>query len=160
MRVGIGYDAHQLVSGRKLILGGVEIPHTKGLLGHSDADVLAHAIIDALFGAANMGTIGDHFPDTDAKYKNISSLTLLEKTKTLIEHRGFEIINIDSVIIAEKPKLMPFLKQMASTMADALKVPHTHINVKAKTTEGLGFAGRKEGIAAEAVCLLHAYKKD
>jgi 2-C-methyl-D-erythritol 2,4-cyclodiphosphate synthase len=160
MRVGIGYDAHQLVKDRKLVLGGVEIPHSKGLLGHSDADVLIHAIIDALLGAATLGTIGDHFPDNDPQYKDISSLLLLQKTLELISHRGFEIMNIDSVIIAERPKLLPHLKKMAHTMAKALKVPETHINVKAKTTEGLGFAGRKEGIAAEAVCLLHSYKKD
>jgi len=160
MRVGIGYDAHQLVQGRKLILGGIEIEHTKGLLGHSDADVLLHAIIDALFGAAGLGTIGDHFPDTDEKFKNISSLVLLQKTNDLISHRGYEIMNIDSVIIAEKPKLLPYLKKMSTAIAKALKIPEAHINVKAKTTEGLGFAGRKEGIAAEAVCLLHAFKKD
>lgn len=160
MRVGIGYDAHQLVKDRKLILGGIEVPHPKGLLGHSDADVLIHAIIDALFGAACMGTIGDHFPDSDNKYKNISSLILLQRTAELVSHRGFEIINIDAVIIAEKPKLLPYLKQMCETMAKALKIDTHHINVKAKTTEGLGFAGRKEGIAAEAVCLVHSYKKD
>ncbi len=160
MRVGIGYDAHQLVNDRKLILGGIEVPHAKGLLGHSDADVLIHAIIDALFGAAGLGTIGDHFPDSDKQYKDIASSILLKKTAELIKHRGFEVMNIDSVIIAEKPKLQTYLKKMSTHMAHVLEIPASHINVKAKTTEGLGFAGRKEGIAAEAVCLLHSYKTD
>jgi 2-C-methyl-D-erythritol 2,4-cyclodiphosphate synthase len=160
MRVGIGYDAHQLVKGRKLILGGIEIPYDKGLLGHSDADVLTHAIMDALLGAAGLGTIGEHFPDTDAKYKNINSLVLLKKVSSLVKKMGCEIANIDTCIIAEKPKIVPFVKKIKAALAKTLGMTVTHINIKATTTEGMGFAGRKEGIAAQAVCLLHYYRKD
>ncbi|MFC1517384.1 2-C-methyl-D-erythritol 2,4-cyclodiphosphate synthase [Candidatus Margulisiibacteriota bacterium] len=159
MRVGIGYDAHQLVKDRKLILGGVEIKYNKGLLGHSDADVLIHAIMDAILGAAGLGTIGDHFPDSNKKYKDISSLILLDNVFHLINKLGYEMANIDAVVVAEKPKLAPFFKQMAANISKALKMPETHVNIKATTTEGLGFAGRKEGIAAQAVCLLHYYRK-
>ncbi|MBU0581231.1 MAG: 2-C-methyl-D-erythritol 2,4-cyclodiphosphate synthase [Candidatus Margulisbacteria bacterium] len=160
MRVGIGYDAHQLVKDRKLILGGVDIKYSKGLLGHSDADVLTHAIMDAILGAAGLGTIGQHFPDTDKQYKDISSLVLLDKAFHLVNKLGFEIANIDAVVVAEKPKLAPYFKKMSVNLANILKVPESHVNIKATTTEGLGFAGRKEGIAAQAVCLLHYYKKD
>lgn len=159
MRVGIGYDAHQLVKDRKLILGGVEIKYSKGLLGHSDADVLTHTIMDSILGAAGLGTIGDHFPDTDKKYKDISSLILLEKVFGLIKKLGYEMANVDAVVVAEKPKLAPYFKKMAANISRALKMPETHVNIKATTTEGLGFAGRKEGIAAQAVCLLHYYRK-
>ena len=154
MRIGNGYDVHRLVQGRKLILGGVEIPFELGLLGHSDADVLVHAIMDALLGAAAMGDIGQHFPDSDIRYKGISSIALLKETARLISEKGYRIINIDSVIVAQRPKLMPFIPQMCANIASSLGLEQNSVNVKATTTEGLGFTGTGEGIAAYAVCLL------
>ncbi|MDR4022521.1 MAG: 2-C-methyl-D-erythritol 2,4-cyclodiphosphate synthase [Eubacteriales bacterium] len=158
MRIGSGYDVHRLAEGRKLILGGVEIPYKKGLLGHSDADVLVHAVMDALLGAAAMGDIGRHFPDNDEQYKNISSLLLLEKVSLLLKERGYNTINIDATVIAQRPKLAPYIEQMVKNMADVLGVPCDSINVKATTEEGLGFTGSGEGIAAQAVCLIEKIK--
>ena len=154
MRVGIGYDVHKLVEGRKLILGGVEIPYSKGLLGHSDADVLIHAIMDALLGALSLGDIGKHFPDNDNSYKGISSVLLLEKVCEIIKNKGFVISNIDSVIIAQSPKLAPYIEQMRIIIAKALCANIDDISVKATTTERLGFEGNGEGISAQAICLL------
>jgi 2-C-methyl-D-erythritol 2,4-cyclodiphosphate synthase len=154
MRIGTGYDVHRLVEGRKLILGGVEIPFEKGLLGHSDADVLLHAVCDALLGAAGMGDIGRHFPDTSSEYKGISSLVLLEHVHGLLAKSGFSVNNIDATIVAERPKMVPHIPYMARNIAAAVKVGQTAVNVKATTTEGLGFAGRGEGIAACAVCTI------
>lgn len=158
MRIGSGYDVHRLAEGRKLILGGVEIPYEKGLLGHSDADVLVHAVMDALLGAAAMGDIGRHFPDNDEQYKNISSLLLLEKVSLLLKERGYNTINIDATVIAQRPKLAPYIEQMVKNMADVLGVPCDSINVKATTEEGLGFTGSGEGIAAQAVCMIEKIK--
>lgn len=155
MRIGIGYDVHKLVEDRKLILGGEVIPHTHGLLGHSDADVLVHAIMDALLGAAGLGDIGRHFPDTDGQYKGISSLKLLSKVKMLIDQAGYMTGNVDAVVICEKPKLKDYIPAMEINIAKYLEVLPTQINVKATTTEKLGFPGRKEGIAAEAVALIN-----
>ncbi|HAR63927.1 MAG TPA: 2-C-methyl-D-erythritol 2,4-cyclodiphosphate synthase [Candidatus Margulisbacteria bacterium] len=152
MRVGIGYDVHQLVENRKLILGGVDVPYEKGLLGHSDADVLVHSIIDALLGGAGLGVIGQHFPDTDNQYKNIDSMVLLRRTNELLAEKGFEINNIDATIIAQKPKLLPYFDAMTDNLADVLKIDRKLINIKATTTEYLGFEGRGEGIKAVAVC--------
>lgn len=154
MRVGIGYDVHKLVENRKLILGGVEIPHTLGLLGHSDADVLLHAIMDALLGAAALGDIGKHFPDTDEQYKGISSIRLLEHVRDLIEKEGYLIENIDATVIAQKPKLRPYIDQMQENIANALKIEKNQVNVKATTEEHLGFTGREEGISSQAICAL------
>ena len=154
MRIGHGYDVHQLIAGRDLVLGGVKIPHPKGLLGHSDADVLLHAICDACLGAAGLGDIGRHFPDSDAKYKDVDSRVLLREVGERIKSAGFKIGNIDSTIVAQAPKLAPFIDRMADNIAADLNVPRSAINVKAKTTERLGFAGREEGIAAYAVVLL------
>lgn len=154
MRVGMGYDVHKLVEGRKLILGGVEIPHTLGLLGHSDADVLLHAIMDALLGAAALGDIGKHFPDTDERYKGISSLKLLAHVGELLEQENYVIENIDATVIAQKPKLRPFIEQMEQNIADTLHIEKNQVNVKATTEEHLGFTGREEGIASNAVCML------
>lgn len=154
MRFGIGYDVHRLVKGRALMLGGVNIPYEKGLEGHSDADVLIHAIMDALLGAAALGDIGRHFPDTDPRYKGISSVLLLERVKESIGEAGFRINNIDSIIVAQKPKLAPFINEMTEVLARALKVPVDQVNVKATTTEGLGFTGTGEGIAAHAIASL------
>ena len=153
-RVGHGYDAHRLVEDRKLILGGVEIPYEKGLLGHSDADVLIHAIIDALFGAAAMGDIGQHFPDRDPQYKGISSLLLLNETRRILTEKGFAILNIDSTLIAQKPKLASFIPEMRERIADMLRVDINAVSVKATTTEGMGFEGIGEGISAHAVAML------
>ena len=147
MRVGMGYDVHRLVEGRDLILGGVKIEHSLGLLGHSDADVLIHAIMDALLGAAALGDIGKHFPDTDEKYKGISSMKLLEHVKGLIEEEGYVIENIDATIIAQKPKLRPYMEEMEENIAKVLKIEKNQINLKATTEEKLGFTGREEGIA-------------
>ncbi len=155
MRVGIGYDAHKLTAGRKLILGGVEVPYPKGLLGHSDADVLIHAIIDALIGAAGMGSIGDFFPDTDPAYKDISSLVLLKRIVSELKAAEYLIANVDSVVVCQEPRLAPYMRQIRETLAQALEIEVNQVNVKAKTEEGLGFTGRKEGIAAHAVCLIH-----
>lgn len=154
MRIGHGYDVHQLVAGRKLIVGGVDIPHDKGLLGHSDADVLLHAICDALLGAAALGDIGKHFADTDAKFKNIDSRILLREVARLINHAGYRVGNIDATIIAQAPKMAPHIARMVENIAADLGVAMNAVNVKATTTEKLGFAGRGEGIAAEAVALL------
>lgn len=154
MRVGLGYDVHKLVEGRKLILGGVTIPHSLGLLGHSDADVLVHAIMDALLGAAALGDIGKHFPDTDEKYKGISSLKLLEHVAGLLEQEGYVIENIDATIIAQKPKLRPYIEQMEQKIADVLHIGQNQVNIKATTEEGLGFTGTEQGIASQAICSL------
>lgn len=154
MRVGMGYDVHKLVEGRDLILGGVKVSHVKGLLGHSDADVLLHAIMDALLGAAALGDIGKHFPDTDPAYKGISSLKLLEHVGDLLEQKGFVIGNIDATIIAQKPKLRPFIPQMEENIAKTLHLAPDQINVKATTEEGLGFTGTEEGISSQAICML------
>ncbi len=154
MRIGYGYDVHQLVKDRKLILGGVNIPHKTGLLGHSDADVLVHAIMDSILGSLAMGDIGRHFPDTDMAYKDIDSMILLNRVYNIMKEQGYEIGNIDATIEAQLPKLAPFIEQMRNNIAKAL---HTHvgnINVKATTTERLGFVGREEGMAATSVCLL------
>ena len=153
-RIGHGYDVHKLVAGRKLILGGVEIPHETGLLGHSDADVVLHALMDALLGAAALGDIGKHFPDTDDAYKGISSLELLGRVKALLEKDGYTLANADMTVIAQAPKLAPYMPGMRSNIAKTLNVPEGCINVKATTEEHLGFTGRKEGIAAHAVVLL------
>ena len=154
LRIGHGYDVHKLVAGRKLILGGVEIPHETGLLGHSDADVVLHALMDALLGAAALGDIGKHFPDTDDAYKGISSLELLGRVKALLEKDGYTLANADMTILAQAPKLAPHIPAMRSNIAKTLDVPEGCINVKATTEEHLGFTGRKEGIAAHAVVLL------
>jgi 2-C-methyl-D-erythritol 2,4-cyclodiphosphate synthase len=154
MRIGIGYDVHKLVENRPLILGGVHIPHDKGLEGHSDADVLIHAIMDSILGACGEGDIGRHFPNTDEKYLGISSLKLLASTKRIMESKCFQIQNIDAVIIAQKPRLSPFLNTMKNNIALVLGSLPDQINIKATTTETLGFEGREEGIAAQAVCLL------
>ena len=154
MRIGHGYDVHQLVAGRKLVIGGVEIAHDKGLLGHSDADVLLHAICDALLGAAALGDIGKHFADTDAKFKNIDSRILLREVARLLNNAGFRVGNVDATIIAQTPKMAPHIRTMVENIAADLGVAINAVNVKATTTEKLGFAGRGEGIAAEAVALL------
>ena len=154
MRIGMGYDVHRLVPDRKLIIGGVLIPHDLGLLGHSDADVLLHAIMDSLLGAAALGDIGKHFPDTDEKYKGISSLKLLEHVGKLIEETNYKICNIDATIIAERPKMAPYITQMRENIANALNISVSDINVKATTEEGLGFTGEKKGISAQSICLL------
>jgi 2-C-methyl-D-erythritol 2,4-cyclodiphosphate synthase len=154
MRIGHGYDVHKLVEGRKLILGGVDIPHEKGLLGHSDADVLVHAIMDALLGAAALGDIGKLFPDNDNAYLNADSLVLASKVKAYLKEKGYSIINIDSTVIAQAPKLAPHIEQMRSNIASALDIDVSQINVKATTEEKLGFTGEKLGIAAHAVCLI------
>ena len=154
MRIGIGYDVHRLVEDRKLILGGVEIPYEKGLLGHSDADVLVHAVMDALLGAAALGDIGQHFPDTDPEYKGISSIRLLEKVGELLKEKGYTVGNIDSIIVAQRPKLLPYRPQMAENMAKALGISVDQVSVKATTEEGLSFTGSGEGMSAKAVALL------
>lgn len=156
MRVGMGYDVHKLVSDRPLILGGVTVPYEKGLLGHSDADVLVHAIMDALLGAAALGDIGRHFPDTDGAYRGISSMELLKKVKELIEEKCYIIGNIDATVIAQRPKLAPFIPQMTENIATVLKIKKDQVNIKATTEEGLGFTGTGEGISAQAICLLTA----
>ncbi len=152
VRIGTGYDVHRLVPGRKLIIGGVDIPHEKGLFGHSDADVLLHAICDALLGAAALGDIGKHFPDTDPAYKGISSLSLLGEVRRLIEREGYRVNNVDATIVAERPKMSPHIPQMVANVTAAAGAGAAAVNIKATTTEGLGFAGRGEGIAAYAVC--------
>ncbi len=154
IKVGIGYDVHQLAANRKLILGGVEIPHEVGLLGHSDADVLTHAIMDALLGAAGLGDIGRHFPDTDPAYRGISSLKLLEHVMALIREKGYTVGNVDAVIAAQRPKLLPFMTSMKSALGPILGLEEEDLNLKATTTERLGFEGREEGISVTAVCLL------
>ena len=155
MRIGNGYDVHKLTENRKLILGGVDIPYEKGLLGHSDADVLVHAVMDALLGAAALGDIGQHFPDSDDKYKGISSMKLLGFVKDLLSENGYEIVNIDSIVVAQAPKLAPHIPEMRKNIADVLEMDISDINVKATTTEKLGFTGRKEGISSYAVCIIN-----
>lgn len=154
MRIGMGYDVHKLVEDRKLIIGGVEIPYEKGLLGHSDADVLLHAIMDALLGAAALGDIGKHFPDTDPKYKGVSSMKLMEHVRDLLEENFFLIENIDATIIAQAPKMRPHIDAMRKNIADALGIAIEQVNVKATTEEGLGFTGSGEGISSQAICML------
>ena len=154
MRIGHGYDVHRLVVGRELILGGVEISHDKGLLGHSDADVLLHAISDSLLGAAALGDIGKHFPDSDEKYKGADSLVLLREVVKLLREKGYKVVNVDATVLAERPKLAPYIDVMRHNIADALSVNVDCISVKATTEEGLGFTGAGEGIAAHAVCLI------
>ncbi len=154
MRVGMGYDVHRLTKERDLILGGVKIPYEKGLLGHSDADVLLHAVMDALLGAAAMGDIGQHFPDTDPAYEGISSMKLLERVGNMLSQQHFLIENIDATIIAQAPKMRPYIDDMRKNIAEALELSVDQVNVKATTEEGLGFTGSGEGISAQAVCLL------
>mgnify|MGYP000210101671 FL=1 len=154
LRIGHGYDVHRLVGGRKLILGGVEVPHTLGLLGHSDADVLTHAVMDALLGAAALGDIGRHFPDTDPAYKGADSLVLLDHVMTLLDQAGWKVGNVDATILAQKPKLAPHIPQMRDNLARHMGVELEQVNVKATTEEKLGFTGAEQGIAAHAVCLL------
>ena len=157
MRVGMGYDVHKLVEGRDLILGGVKIPHTLGLLGHSDADVLLHAIMDALLGAAALGDIGKHFPDTDPKYKGISSIKLLEHVAKLVEEKGYVVENIDATIIAQKPKMRPYIEEMEQNIAAALHIDVSQINVKATTEEGLGFTGMEQESKRESKAFLNLH---
>ncbi len=154
-RIGHGYDVHRLVEGRPLILGGVNVPYERGLLGHSDADVLVHAIMDALLGAAALGDIGRHFPDSDNKYKDISSLKLLAHVGDLLDKHGFEIVNIDSIIVAQSPRLAAYIPQMKQNIAQVLGMDEGDVNVKATTTEKLGFTGREEGISSYAVCIIN-----
>ena len=154
MRIGTGYDVHRLVEGLPLWIGGVQVPHTHGLLGHSDADVLLHAICDALLGAAALGDIGKHFPDTDPQYKGISSLKLLAHVGELLAKHGYRVGNIDSTIVAQRPKLSPYIPQMRQAIADTLGIAVDQVSVKATTTEQLGFEGRQEGISAQAIALL------
>ncbi|WP_196598449.1 2-C-methyl-D-erythritol 2,4-cyclodiphosphate synthase [Pectinatus frisingensis] len=154
MRIGMGYDVHLLTENRKLIIGGVDIPFTKGLLGHSDADVLLHAIADALLGAAGLGDIGRHFPDNDVQYKNISSMILLQKTIDLLRNKNYTVINIDATIIAQMPKMAPYIEIMRSNVAKVLSLDKEYINIKATTEEGLGFTGAGQGIAANAITLI------
>ena len=159
MRIGMGYDVHRLVEGRKLILGGVEVPHTLGLLGHSDADVLTHAVMDALLGAAALGDIGRHFPDTDPAYAGADSLKLLDHVAELLEEKGYQVGNVDATILAQKPKLAPYIEKMRDNLAARMKVEPDQVNVKATTEEKLGFTGAEEGIAAHAVALLSLKRK-
>ena len=154
MRIGHGFDAHALVAGRRLVIGGVSIPHEKGLAGHSDADVLIHAVCDALLGAAGLGDIGMHFPDSDARYKDIDSRRLLREVARLLKERGLKVANVDATVIAQAPRMAPHIAAMRANLAADLGVAPDAVNVKAKTTEKLGFVGRGEGIAAEAVALL------
>ena len=154
LRIGHGYDVHRLVEGRRLILGGVEVPHTLGLLGHSDADVLTHAVMDAMLGAAGLGDIGRHFPDTDPAYAGADSLKLLDHVVELLGARGWQVGNVDATILAQRPKLAPYLEQMRENLAARMKAALEQVNVKATTEEKLGFTGAEEGIAAHAVCLL------
>lgn len=154
MRIGQGYDAHRFAEGRRLVLGGVEIPHTQGMLAHSDGDVLIHALCDALLGAAALGDIGQHFPDNSDDFKDIDSRILLRRVVVLLQEQGFKVINVDSTIVAQQPKLAPHIATMSQRLADDLQVTVADVNVKATTTEGMGFAGRGEGIASYAVVLL------
>lgn len=159
MRVGMGYDVHRLVVGRDLIIGGVKIPYEKGLLGHSDADVLLHAIMDALLGAAALGDIGSHFPDTDEAYKGADSVKLLNEVGTLLYSKQYIIENIDATIIAQRPKMKPYIDDMRTIIADTLGIEREQVNVKATTEEGLGFTGALEGISSQAVCLISSVKE-
>ena len=154
MRIGQGFDVHRLVAGRKLVIGGVEIAHDKGLLGHSDADVLLHAICDALLGAAALGDIGKHFPDTDERYRGIDSRRLLREVATLLADRGRRVVNVDATIVAQAPRMAPHIPKMVANIAADLGIEAHYVNVKATTTEELGFTGRGEGIAAQAICLV------
>ncbi|ADI03003.1 2C-methyl-D-erythritol 2,4-cyclodiphosphate synthase [Syntrophothermus lipocalidus DSM 12680] len=154
MRIGIGYDAHRLVEGRSLVLGGINIPFDLGLLGHSDADVLTHAVCDALLGAAGLGDLGKHFPDSDERYRNIRSLFLLEQIGEMVRKAGYAVVNIDAVIVAQRPRLAPFVGRMVANLAEVLEIDPVRVNVKATTTEGMGFEGRGEGMSAYAVVLL------
>lgn len=158
MRVGFGYDVHKFAEGRKLILGGVEIPHSLGLLGHSDADVLLHAIADALLGAAALGDIGVHFPDNDSAYKDINSMILLKRTVDLLKEKGYDIINIDATVVAQKPKISPHSTKMKENIAKCLGIDPDFVNIKATTTEKLGFEGREEGISSHCICLIEKRK--
>jgi 2-C-methyl-D-erythritol 2,4-cyclodiphosphate synthase len=158
MRIGIGIDIHQLVEGRKLIIGGVEIPHSKGLLGHSDADVLLHAISDALLGAAALGDIGKHFPNTSAAFKDINSMILLKKVRQLLEKHDYRVINIDAMLLLEKPKIAPHILQMRKNIAKCLGIELDTVSVKATTSETLGYVGKEEGAVAHAVCLIEKIK--
>jgi len=158
VRVGFGYDVHKFAEGRKLILGGVEIPHSLGLLGHSDADVLLHAIADALLGAAALGDIGVHFPDNDSAYKDIDSMILLKRTVDLLKDKGYDIINIDATIVAQKPKISPHSAKMKENIAKCLGIDPDFVNIKATTTEKLGFEGREEGISSHCICLIEKRK--
>ena len=157
MRVGMGYDVHKLVAGRKLILGGVEIPHSLGLLGHSDADVLTHAVMDALLGAAGLHDIGTHFPDTDPAYEGADSIALLRRVGELLTEQGYAVGNVDATVIAQRPKIRPYIEEMEKRMADALGIDASRINIKATTEEGLGFTGKEEGISAQAVALIESF---
>lgn len=159
MRIGHGYDVHRFADNRKLIIGGVDIPFEKGLLGHSDADVLLHAICDALLGAAALGDIGKHFPDTDPEYEGADSLKLLSRTAELLKENGYKTVNVDSTVLAQKPKLAPFIDSMRENIANAIGTDKASVSVKATTEEGLGFTGSMEGIAAHAVCLIESTKK-
>ncbi len=154
MRIGLGYDVHKLVPNRDLIIGGVKIPHTLGLLGHSDADVLIHAIMDSLLGAAALGDIGKHFPDTDAEFKGISSIKLLNEVRELLSKNNYKIENIDATIIAQRPKMSPYITFMRENISEALRISIDQINVKATTEEGLGFTGIEEGISSQSICLI------
>ncbi|MCI6429750.1 MAG: 2-C-methyl-D-erythritol 2,4-cyclodiphosphate synthase [Oliverpabstia sp.] len=154
MRVGMGYDVHRLTEGRELILGGVKIPWEMGLLGHSDADVVVHAIMDAILGAAALRDIGRHFPDTDPQYKGISSILLLKKVGELLKEKGYSIVNIDATIIAQKPKLLPYMDTMIENVAEALELSADQVNIKATTEEGLGFTGSLQGISSQAICVI------
>ncbi len=154
MRIGFGYDVHQLVEERDLIIGGVKVPHERGLLGHSDADVLVHAIMDSILGALAEGDIGKHFPDTDMKYKDIASIILLNKVKEIMDNHGYMIGNLDATIVAQRPKLAPYIEEMRDKISSELNISKNNINIKATTTEWLGFVGREEGISAYSVCLL------
>jgi 2-C-methyl-D-erythritol 2,4-cyclodiphosphate synthase len=154
LRIGFGYDSHRLVEGRKLIIGGITIPHPKGLLGHSDADVLCHAIVDAVIGALGLGDIGKHFPDTDPRWKDAASVEFLKYVVELATANGFEVTWIDATVVAEEPRLLPYIEPMKEALKE-WGIPHGVLNIKAKTNEGMGFVGRKEGIAAYAVCLLN-----
>ncbi len=160
MRVGMGYDVHRLTEGRDLVIGGVKIPYEKGLLGHSDADVLLHAVMDALLGAAALGDIGRHFPDTDEQYRGISSMKLLEKVGDMLEEELYAVENIDATIIAQKPKMAPYIGKMCENIAQALGIEAGRVNVKATTEEGLGFTGSGEGISAQAICALRHAVRD
>ncbi len=157
MRIGFGYDVHRLVEGRDLIVGGVRIPHERGLLGHSDADVLVHAIMDSILGALALGDVGKHFPDTDPEYKDISSIILLERVFKLMKEQGYEIGNIDATVAAQRPKLALYIDEMRANIAKVLETELENINIKATTTEELGFVGRKEGISSYCVCLLKKF---
>ncbi|WP_294703809.1 2-C-methyl-D-erythritol 2,4-cyclodiphosphate synthase [uncultured Fusobacterium sp.] len=154
LRIGNGYDVHKLVEGRKLILGGVEIPHTKGVLGHSDGDVLIHAIMDAMLGALALGDIGQHFPDTDMKYENIDSTILLRRVKELIQEKGYKVVNLDSIIVLQKPKVKPYIEAMRKRVAEVLEIDVEQVSVKATTEEKLGFTGDESGVKSYCVVLL------